>query len=360
MGFAGALPNALAQFITDFGGTLYPLAWNFRSSQGLVLLQRVIASRLDSTTVQAVSKARLEEGHVPVSLWTFANEEREAWGIADWIARDIADSERRPSDFALVARQRVANFEARFRARLSAHNIRLRNDDALCGRVRLQDLLKNDLILLLIGLLRLAAQAHGLAQVWLDVMATMERIRGSTGDDIASRSVGDDIAKLTKTLRTWLTAHPPHDTTATALVGRLLDLVDVGELRRYAKSASRGDDVDVLLEAFVARLADVMTTALDWRQTFDDFGSPDAVTLLTIHRSKGLEYHTVFLLALDDNQWWAHSHDVDESTSTFFVGLSRAAQRLIFTCTSPHARSGNIADLYRMLDEAGVPEQRWE
>ena len=40
----------------------------------------------------------------------------------------------------------------------------------------------------------------------------------------------------------------------------------------------------------------------------------------------------------------------------FFVGLSRAAHRLIFTSTSPVARSANIAALYRMLDEAGVPE----
>ncbi len=49
---------------------------------------------------------------------------------------------------------------------------------------------------------------------------------------------------------------------------------------------------------------------------------------------------------------------IDEATSTFFVGLSRAAQRLVFTCTAAGARLGNIADLYRLLDEAGVPETR--
>ena len=41
--------------------------------------------------------------------------------------------------------------------------------------------------------------------------------------------------------------------------------------------------------------------------------------------------HTVFLLGLDDDRWWAYRHDADEATSAFFVGLSRAAQRLIFT-----------------------------
>jgi DNA helicase II / ATP-dependent DNA helicase PcrA len=79
---------------------------------------------------------------------------------------------------------------------------------------------------------------------------------------------------------------------------------------------------------------------------------------MTVHRSKGLEYHTVFFLGLDDDQWWAYQRDTDEATAAFFVGLSRAAQRLIFTSTNPAARSGKIADLYRMLDEAGVPETR--
>jgi hypothetical protein len=67
---------------------------------------------------------------------------------------------------------------------------------------------------------------------------------------------------------------------------------------------------------------------------------------------------TTFFLGLDDEQWWTYQRNADEATSAFFVGLSCAAHRLIFTSTSPAARSGKIAALYRMLDEAGVPETR--
>ncbi|MDI1463364.1 hypothetical protein QEZ54_20485 [Catellatospora sp. KI3] len=63
-----------------------------------------------------------------------------------------------------------------------------------------------------------------------------------------------------------------------------------------------------------------------------------------------------FFLGLDDEQWWAHNRDPIESTSTFFVGLSQAAQRIIFTTTSQRARTGRIAKFFSMLDEAGVPE----
>jgi hypothetical protein len=52
-----------------------------------------------------------------------------------------------------------------------------------------------------------------------------------------------------------------------------------------------------------------------------------------------------------------HAKDVHGSTSAFFVGLSRAAERLFFTSTSPTARTGAIADLYGLLDQAGVNER---
>jgi superfamily I DNA/RNA helicase len=101
-----------------------------------------------------------------------------------------------------------------------------------------------------------------------------------------------------------------------------------------------------------------MPGAREWAQAFTDIEAADAVALMTIHRSKGLEYHIVFFLGLDEDQWWAYQRDVNEATSTFFVGLSRAAHRLIFTCTAAGARSGKIAALYHLLDEAGVPETR--
>ncbi|MDT8912103.1 3'-5' exonuclease [Amycolatopsis sp. PS_44_ISF1] len=70
-------------------------------------------------------------------------------------------------------------------------------------------------------------------------------------------------------------------------------------------------------------MAAVAGHAETWTAAFDDFESADAVALMTVHKSKGLEYHTVFFLGLDDHQWWAHARDRDESTSAFFIGLSR-------------------------------------
>jgi DNA helicase-2/ATP-dependent DNA helicase PcrA len=356
MGWAGALPKAVERFTRKFEACCYRLEWNFRSSDALVQLQHVIASRLDADATPAVSKAVSEDGHDPAVVWRFSDIDREAAFIADWIADDIAKSCRKPADFALLARQKIADFEPRFRQRLSAHGVKVRNDDAPVGKMRLQDLLKNETARLLLGLLRLADQPSGIAEIWREVSTTLARVHGALGDPVAEREVGDALTELTLSLRSWLSSHPAAETPADDTVQQVLMLAGEGALNRYVKLTSPGDDLDLVADAFAARLRAVAVESSDWTDALDRFEAKDAVVLLTAHRSKSLEYHTVFFLGLDDAQWWAHDRDPAESTSTFFVGLSRAAQRLIFTTTSEDARNGKIAEFFDLLDEAGVPE----
>lgn len=96
----------------------------------------------------------------------------------------------------------------------------------------------------------------------------------------------------------------------------------------------------------------------DWLQVCDDFDGTEAVVLQTVHKSKGLEYHTVFFVGIDDEQWWSHKNEPISSVATFFVGLSRAAQQNIFTYCSERGARHDVADLYRLLEAAGVPVLR--
>lgn len=356
MGWAGALPHAVERFTTTFNATSYPLAWNFRSSDELVQLQHVVASALDAESLPAISKANAEVGHDPAVIWQFPNASREATFIADWIAHDIAATGRLPADFALLARQKIAEFEPLFRASLALHGISVRNDDESVGKMRLQDLLKHEATRLLLGLFCLATEPRGLATVWREVSAILTRIDGAVDDDLSLRQVGEKLAEITKSLRSWLELNPPTKDSAEEAVCYLLELIDREALRRYVKAVTPGEELDVVIDAFNARIANVAETGGLWADVFERFESSQAVVLLTAHRSKSLEYHTVVFLGLDDQQWWSHERNRSESISTFFVGLSRAAHRLIFTTTATLARAGKIADLFKMLDAAGVPE----
>ena len=60
---------------------------------------------------------------------------------------------------------------------------------------------------------------------------------------------------------------------------------------------------------------------------------------MTIHKSKGLEFHTVFFIDFNEDSWWGltnanKNNDIirlSEEQNAFFVGASRAKEKLIFT-----------------------------
>ena len=58
-------------------------------------------------------------------------------------------------------------------------------------------------------------------------------------------------------------------------------------------------------------------SSADWTATLNDYEGTHAVPLMTIHKSKGLEYHTVVFVGLDDGAWWSFANDQVEGTAGF-------------------------------------------
>jgi UvrD/REP helicase N-terminal domain len=128
MGWAGALTDAFAEFEHDFDAQPFELTWNFRSTQELVKLQHRFATRLDPDSQQQLSQVVSQVGEPPVQVWSFSNARLEAESIAAWIAADIEQSERPPAEYALIARQRVADLEPELAPALAAQGLKLRNE----------------------------------------------------------------------------------------------------------------------------------------------------------------------------------------------------------------------------------------
>ena len=63
----------------------------------------------------------------------------------------------------------------------------------------------------------------------------------------------------------------------------------------------------------------------------DDFIGINTIPIMTMHKSKGLEYHTVVFVGLEDSALFGHSREPTEEICGFFVALSRAKQRVVFT-----------------------------
>jgi superfamily I DNA/RNA helicase len=95
-------------------------------------------------------------------------------------------------------------------------------------------------------------------------------------------------------------------------------------------------------------------TAKNWSDALDEYEGVRSVPLMTIHKSKGLEYHTVVFVGLDDSAWWSFSNDQIEATAGFFVAFTRAKQRVVFSYCAQRGDRKKIAPLYDLLTKAGV------
>jgi DNA helicase-2/ATP-dependent DNA helicase PcrA len=80
----------------------------------------------------------------------------------------------------------------------------------------------------------------------------------------------------------------------------------------------------------------------------DDLGGDaDAVTLMTLHNAKGLEYPVVFLTGLEDGLFpLAKAYDdpplLEEERRLFYVGITRAEKKLFLTHAEERRRNGEL------------------
>jgi DNA helicase II / ATP-dependent DNA helicase PcrA len=111
---------------------------------------------------------------------------------------------------------------------------------------------------------------------------------------------------------------------------------------------------DATLETFleeVALVSDIDT----WE------GERNAVTLMTLHASKGLEFPVVFIAGLEEGllpfySSTIESSDVEEERRLMYVGITRAEQKLYITHTTLRYRFGDITypSESRFLSELGT------
>ena len=89
----------------------------------------------------------------------------------------------------------------------------------------------------------------------------------------------------------------------------------------------------------------------------------DTVRIMSIHKSKGLEYSAVYFVGLEDSAFWNFRNQPDEDRCTFFVALSRAKESVTFTFCKrragmkyPMQQHNAINEFFDLLQKPGIAE----
>lgn len=354
MRWAMAMDDPFRTFEKNFGARRTPLLNNYRSSPELVRIQHVLARSLDSHCPKPRSQTSGTVSDDCCAIWDFSNPAIEASQLATFVAAQMKAYGLGARDFAVLVRQKPDDYVPTLSRAFAKVGLSLRNEAGMIESMALQELMAEEFSDLLLLLLKVGT-AEAAGRFWNQALHAISALWSEDIDESSVR--GRTSQALDEFSQQFLADHPnPPGSEEQALAVVTTVLSFLGEDRLIAAYPAYGQGGWLAKVSLSAQrhLQLRSTGAANWQAAIDAYEGAGAVPLMTLHKSKGLEYHTVIFVGLDDSAWWSFGNDAAEGTAGFFVAFTRAKQRVVFTYCRSRGRRVGIEPLYKLLRNAGV------
>lgn len=352
--WAGAMPDAFAQFEEHFSARRHSLVFNWRAHADLVRIQHAIASQIDASATEPQAQAdRTTDGDI-AAIWQFVDEADEQDCMARWIENEVMEKVIQPHDLAILVRARADQVEWQLSSPFEARNLRIRNLARIVEGISIQDLLSEEMTQILLRLLRLGATTRSPAD-WTASSRDLQFLHGvDPRDEDGVWRLQQRLQSFVREMRVYLNTMEPTPDSAEPSAKATLDFLGRETLGRAFPSYQRESDFARVWKGFVALLGECLQHADSWRGAIDEFEGVGQIALMTIHKSKGLEFHTMIFHGLDNQTWWSLTPDRAEELNAFFVAFTRARQRAFFTLCQERGQAVDWVE--EMLASADVSQ----
>jgi superfamily I DNA/RNA helicase len=337
MGWAGANPKNFENLKKDFNSEIIPLAVNHRSNSKIVSLINHVIKDLTPPGDEAIIYEGTRKDAPPVhciGTKSFDDAESEAEYISKYINFLMSETPSLlPSDFVLILRQKAQDYFDQSNETFQNNGLNLRNEDALVVKngVKIQDLMSEPLSIFLILLIR-----YKMGFINYSQEKELESIAASlTGYDLDQDRDYKKLRKYIADLASCIDLSNPIENAVAEVVNAIGKAKIKAVFPQY-----RSEHLTKMSKSFCILFQDALDkNSKDIRLAIDSYEGANQVKLMTIHKSKGLEFDTVFFVDFHDDSWWGLRQAVQrknedqqrEEKNSFFVGLSRAKERLFFT-----------------------------
>jgi DNA helicase-2/ATP-dependent DNA helicase PcrA len=316
--FRGADFLNLAKFKEDFKGTkTFSLSQNYRSTQKILDAASSVISRNNSHPVLKLWTEN--ESGEDVSVYEALNEQREAEFIIEEVEKiKYQNPDLRYYDFATLYR---TNAQSRAIEEVFIHRgipYILIGGTRFYERKEIKDVLAYLKVLAnpkdKISLRRIEKLGKGKFAKFLDFQGKIE------GKDLSQDTINimDSVLKNTD----YLSMYDEKDEE---------DLVRLENIKELRSVAIAFTNLDVFLEN--VSLVEQEYIPEDIK---DDNGKKDAISLMTLHAAKGLEFSVVFMVGMEEGLF-PHSRslmeksELEEERRLCYVGMTRAKEKLFLT-----------------------------
>lgn len=355
MTFAGATSERFRQFSMDFSAQNVALASNFRSNQRIVDIVNSMAKAIEpaSITIKCL-KTTDPIPQVCDGVIAFPSKNDECKGVAEFVSREIKNGSLTANDFIILVRQKADKHENDgLRAAFAQVGLILRNEARTIGAsgISLQDLSSEPLAQAIILFIQVATGDRRY-RAYPDLLKLMTTSHGSMSERTAEQF------RLEQTLRSAtkafdeLVASSDSSFSWDGLVNLITKELGEDKLRRLAQEYKNPERVSKIKKGIATFLAECSDGADNWQEVVDRYQGINQVRLMTVHKSKGLEAHTIIFFSLNDSSFYRKA-DMNEEALAFFVAVSRAEQRVFFSRS--RGEIVKLEPLYELLTQAGVP-----
>ena len=326
----GADFTNILNFERDFpGAKVIKLEQNYRSTQNILdAAQKVITKNVQRSDKVLFTNA----GHgAPIEIKALRDEKDEA----SWVARTIKNSGRPLSDFAVLYRTNAQSqaFEHAFAQMVIPYK--------LVGGIRFYDRKEIKDILAYLHLIVNPLDTVALQRV-VNVPArgigatSLQKILNGEDEKLtgkAAKSYEDFLGILLELRRAHANAMQPAE-----LIEKLLQKINYREYLNDGdkmKAEERNENITALIgEAGSYATLDEFLADAALLSSSDEENGDHAVTLMTLHAAKGLEFPVVFLVGMEEGllphvrSMDESAEDVEEERRLAYVGMTRAMQQL--------------------------------
>ena len=322
--WAGASPRIFNSFFDEFSPTGIRLLMNHRSAPRLVALQQSMYKVLKASSTSIVVSDKWAQDDGDISLFISADEKKEACAVAKDIANKIFEGTE-PKDICLLCRQLPTRYGQCIIDELERVGIRARNE------AEYQDLIKEPLINLTLSIISCALNWKQ-PQKWEYVETTIMEIWSVDAYTEVNRYEKIQKQLYEKVLSIeQIVSRSGKDNISEVLMA-IWDFLGEEHLRAYYPAYRQGDHLKEIWKSFSKLLLlEIAKANGDWNLGIENFCGLHSIPIMTIHKSKGLEYSNVYFIGLEDNAFWNYKKQPEEERCAFFVALSRAKKAVTFT-----------------------------
>ena len=316
--WAGAKKTVFNDFLTDFSAKNKFLVENYRASKEIQNVLEIVLEYIKEPN-QSVNELTAQSPNCSVHV--FSNELEEASFVVDNI-REVIATGVSEGDICVLTKQQSLQYTETIRAELTKAGIN--NLDM----TDLQDALKEPLGQLFSLFLK------ALVCPTPKVMTDLYRINL----DLNKVEVGGDKEEeLTTSLVNFISSKQKLLTTNTTVdellsyIQSFVNFLEAQKIKGRWKQYKSPEYYNSIWQSLEEHLKNVCTQSESLDMAARLFNAENSVQIMNIHKCKGLEYHAVYFIGLEDQAFWNYVREPFENNCAIYVALSRAKSLMRIT-----------------------------